>query len=540
MDVSSALLKMIEEVTNAKTDREAFFSLLVPLLHLFEMDQSALCEVVQGKVVPVFAIDRSKKILTPKEDEIWFSHTLIKQAFTQMQPVVRTASYNEELFTDGVPPSVNEYSLRSFICIPLSRSPDRVLFLASQRDPKRKFSEEEIERLQTATKAAVLALHQHHSVQSLREDNQNLLRELSNQKSEIIFADESMQKILSDVKRVSPFNISIFIHGESGVGKEEIAKEIHRYSGRKGRFVAINCANLTETLLESELFGYVKGAFTGASQSKSGLLQEGNGGTIFLDEIGDLPYGLQAKLLRVIQERKVRPLGATKDIDIDVRFLAASHKQLPELIREKKFREDLFYRIQETAIEVPPLWQRPADIVVLAKHFVRKFSREFQLESKVISEEGMNKLSSYYWPGNVRELKNSCRMAVILSDGDKIQPENFTLQPRMQTKAEQVSHKVGKQEGEELHSNYASEESSTCGQSKEGEKINDGSDRLDTKAFQFHISKPSQGLRQISSQFERKFIEHLLAQPNASQSSVAKDLGVSVRTIQRAMNRLDA
>jgi len=236
----------------------------------------------------------------------------------------------------------------------------------------------------------------------------------------IVAESPAMRKVCEMIERVAPTDATVLIQGESGTGKELVAKAIHSYSKRKnGRFVAINCAAMPEPLLESEMFGHVKGAFTGASSDKEGLFEVAAGGTLFLDEIGSMPLSIQGKLLRVLQEREIRRVGGTATVPVDVRVLAASNCMLESLIEEGRFREDLYYRLSVIPIEVAPLTQRKEDILPLVYHFLRteigpgKDLPEIDSDAQLI-------LENYTWPGNVRELENAIRHAVTFAKGGKI------------------------------------------------------------------------------------------------------------------------
>jgi DNA-binding NtrC family response regulator len=219
---------------------------------------------------------------------------------------------------------------------------------------------------------------------------------------------------------------TVLITGESGTGKDLVAKVIHYSSTRAARpFLNITCSALPETLLESELFGHERGAFTDARQQKRGLLEQADEGTVFLDEIGEMVPALQAKLLRVLEEKTFRRVGGSGDIEVDVRVIAATNRNLEDLVREGKFRDDLYYRLNVLRIELPPLRARAEDIPLLAQHFVEDFSREFKRPVRGLSQEAIDALSSYAWPGNVRELRNMIERAVLLSDADELRPADF-------------------------------------------------------------------------------------------------------------------
>ncbi len=237
----------------------------------------------------------------------------------------------------------------------------------------------------------------------------------------IIGSSEKMKKVLETVKKVSPTNATVLIRGESGTGKELVAKAIHYNSLRRDRpFTALNCASIPENLLESELFGYEPGAFTGATSRKKGLIELTSGGTLFLDEIGDMPMNLQAKLLRVLQDGEVRRLGGKDSFKVDIRTIAATHHDLEELIKEGRFREDLYYRLRVVTIQLPPLRERKGDIPLLVEHFISKYNEEFGKRLKGVEDRAMKALIEYHWPGNIRQLQSVIEHAVIMSEGEII------------------------------------------------------------------------------------------------------------------------
>ena len=243
---------------------------------------------------------------------------------------------------------------------------------------------------------------------------------------QLIGKSPSMQKIYDLIERISDSSSNVLITGESGTGKELVAKAIH-YSGirKEGPFIAVNCAAIPETLLESELFGYKRGAFTDAKTDKKGLIFEATEGTLFLDEITEMPPMLQAKLLRVIEEREVRPLGDTNSYPIDVRIISASNRDIKELIHQGRFREDLYYRLKVIDIELPPLRERREDIPLLVQHFIDQIRQRTEEEISGVSEDALKILINYSWPGNVRELENVIQRAITLCQHEVILPEDL-------------------------------------------------------------------------------------------------------------------
>ncbi|HEV2670346.1 MAG TPA: sigma-54 dependent transcriptional regulator [Gemmatimonadales bacterium] len=278
----------------------------------------------------------------------------------------------------------------------------------------------------------VLTLRKAEERERLRQEVAGLRAQLATGPAErgLVAESGAMRRALGLVARVAEHNTTVLITGESGTGKEVIARAIHRASPRAARaFVGINCAAIPESLLESELFGHVRGAFTGASADKTGLFEAANGGTLLLDEIGELPIGLQAKLLRVLQEGEIRRVGDQKTRKVDVRVLAATARDLAAETRAGRFREDLFYRINVVAIELPPLRERREDIAPLARHFAAQLAKRFGRQL-VLSDDTVAWLAAQEWPGNVRELENAIERAAVLSGKEAPEPADFAATPR--------------------------------------------------------------------------------------------------------------
>ncbi len=262
----------------------------------------------------------------------------------------------------------------------------------------------------------------HREVRELREELQRF-----HDLPDLIARSPAMQQVLSLVRRVAPTDTTVLITGESGTGKELVARTLHRLSGRKGRFVAVSVASLPDTLVEAELFGYERGAFTGAERARPGRFEAAQHGTLFLDEIGELPPAIQVKLLRVLQERTVERLGSHEPIPLDVRLVAATNRNLEQLVREGRFREDLYYRLNVVHIVLPPLRERREDIVPLAEYFLDRFRRELHKPVEGFTREALYALLEYPWPGNVRELQNVIERAVVLTRHSLITPEDLAL-----------------------------------------------------------------------------------------------------------------
>jgi len=330
---------------------------------------------------------------------------------------------------------------------------------------------------------------------SLLEENIELRAELSKEEGfeGIIGNNQKMLEIYSLIQRIAPTNSTVLIQGESGTGKELIAKAIHYNSLRKNKpFISINCGGLPETLLESELFGYIKGAFTGAYASKRGLFDVAEGGSLFLDEIGDMTPLMQTKLLRAIQERKIRPVGSTSEHSIDVRLITATNKDLLALVKESSFREDLYYRINVIKIEVPPLRERKDDIPILLQHFIEKYSQMLRKAEPQISKEAVKILEEYNWPGNVRELENVVERALALDQNGVFEP---SLLP---------------------------------------DNIKGG--RVEQKREFIEIPEEGFSLEKAKDDFEIKLIKRALELENGNMTKAAKRLGITYRSLRHLVN----
>lgn len=265
----------------------------------------------------------------------------------------------------------------------------------------------------------------------------------------LISRDPSMLRACRTLEKVAASGATVLLLGESGTGKELMAHGLHDASPRRdGRFVAINCAAIPDNLLESELFGYEKGAFTGAAKTTPGRIESANGGTLMLDEIGDLPLTLQSKLLRFLQERVVDRIGGRQEIPVDVRIVGATHQDLKSLIKEGRFREDLYYRLAEIVVTIPPLRERVGDVALLAHAFVRRFALEQKRGSMALTESALKLIEDSPWPGNVRELENCLKRAVIMADGNQITPEDIGIDSAASESSENLDLRAVRDEAE--------------------------------------------------------------------------------------------
>ena len=322
--------------------------------------------------------------------------------------------------------SVVSSQIRSVLCVPLTVFQKVIgCIYLDTTSPAAHFDQDHLELVAAIAGISAVALENARRLQWLEQENLRLTTEI-NLEHNMVGESASMKEAYQFLSRVAPTDSTVLIEGESGTGKELAARAIHRNSPRSGRpFVTINCAAIPEGLLESELFGHERGAFTGAVALKKGRLEMADGGVVFLDEIGELAPALQVKLLRVLQEREFERLGGTHPISVDIRLIAATNKNLEEAVKAKTFRHDLYYRLNVVSLVMPPLRERREDIAMLADYFVVKYSTKCKLKPKEISPEAMACLVNYDWPGNVRELENTIERALVLSPSDAIRPEDL-------------------------------------------------------------------------------------------------------------------
>lgn len=474
--------------------------LLHQLLVSFDLDQGAFIELQDnGEVDVLFSMDRTKKIL-PEAEGLWLSKSIIEKTIMEFHPIHYMEGQSDE--TEKVPQSIHKHNLKNILCLPLSKGPTRVVYMAAKRDPFKTFNQDEINAAKISAKFASLALEQKYDFEKLKENTESLEKKLSIKPVNFIYQSQQMQEVFEQICKMARYNITLLLQGESGTGKEELAKEIHRISGRPGPLVTINCANLSESLLESELFGHKKGSFTGAHSDKKGMFLEADKGTLFLDEIAEIPIDLQAKLLRAIQEKAIKPVGSTQLINVDIRIIAASHQDLFECVGNGTFREDLYYRIQEMPLKVPPLRERTGDVELLAKHFINQFCREFNVSDKSLSFEATKLINEYQWPGNIRELKNICRTAVILSPGETINSSDLRLPSAKPKRVEHPNNVTELNQPEQFKSTEM-------------------------------IGKTLKDLRK---EYDRMIIQQFF-DAGFSQEEIASKLDVSVRTLQRINHR---
>jgi transcriptional regulator with GAF, ATPase, and Fis domain len=316
--------------------------------------------------------------------------------------------------------------VRSLLCVPLTvfQRVTGCIYLDSDSLSNR-LNEEHLQLVTAIAGISAVALENARRLQWLEQENERLTVEISQERS-LVGEGERMKEVYQFLKRVAPIDSTVLIEGESGTGKELAARALHRNSPRAGKlFVAINCSAIPETLLESDLFGHERGAFTGAAVQKKGRLEVADGGVVFLDEIGELAPTLQVKLLRVLQEREFERVGGTHPIKVDIRLIAATNCNLEQAVREGKFRQDLYYRLAVLKITMPTLRDRKDDIPMLVRHFVQKHAKRCKVKPRPVSREALACLVNYDWPGNVRELENAIERALVLGSSDMILPEDL-------------------------------------------------------------------------------------------------------------------
>ncbi len=383
--------------------------------------------------------------------------------------------------------SVVNLKLSSVMCAPLMHKGDLfgVIYLGNDRLVNR-FDQKALDTLTIFAAQASLLVQNALLVNELKLENVSLKTRLEQHAyGDIIGACQGMRDVYRRIDKIAPTDISVLVIGETGTGKELIAKEIHRHSPRvKGPFISINCGAIPENLLESELFGHVKGAFTGAVATKQGRFQAAIGGTLFLDELGEMPVQLQVKLLRALQEKVVYKVGDNRPEPVDIRIVAATNKNLEDEVKKGTFREDLYFRINVVTLKLPPLRERGEDLAVLARFFLNAYSREFNSKARGFTPSSMVAMKKFPWPGNIRELENRIKKAAVLADKALLSPDDLDLR----------------------------------------------SENL----------PPILPLAQAKEEFQKRYINEVLDRNNGNRTKTAKDLGVDPRTVFRHLEKLES
>jgi len=404
-------------------------------------DMQSVQWALLGMIFDVIPAERGAVILVKDSSLEILSHVAWDRAAGPDQPVHVSQALlrkviEERVFlleADSAANASQQVHAASVLCVPLvaAHSPIGIIYLEST-NPSTPFTEDDLQLASAIAGLAAIAIENARQFESLGIENQQL-RAQASLEHDMVGRSSRMREVYQFIERVAPSDATVLICGESGTGKELAARAIHNNSNRKSHpFVALNCAAISETLLESELFGHEKGAFTSAIAQKKGMIEVAEGGSLFLDEIGELSPILQAKLLRVLQEREFTRVGGTRSIKINVRFLAATNKDLQRAVKEEKFRADLFHRLNVISLVLPPLREHAEDIPVLAEYFAARYAKRCNRVLRGISPAARASLQSYTWPGNVRELENAMERAVVIGSSDMILPEDLP-EPLLET-----------------------------------------------------------------------------------------------------------
>jgi transcriptional regulator with GAF, ATPase, and Fis domain len=366
-----------------------------------------------------------------ERDPAQVSDSVIARVLKERRPLIVSDAMKDTIL--GQSRSVVDLRLSSVMCVPLTAKSQLigVLYLGTEGVGKL-FDQDDLELLKIFAAQAGLILHNALLLNELMAENEDLAREVAGGGSggPIIGEHEAMKALFRTVGKVAPTDISLLVTGETGTGKELVARELHRRSNRAdGPFISINCGAIPENLLESELFGHKKGAFTGALADKQGKFEDANGGTLFLDEIGEMPMNLQVKLLRVLQEREIERVGEGKPRAVDIRVVSATNKNLEEEIAAGRFREDLYYRLNEILVELPPLRDRGEDVVLVANHLMRRYAKLYPGRAAGFTPEALAAMRTYVWPGNVRQMENRIKKALVLAEGPMLTPQDLGFEP---------------------------------------------------------------------------------------------------------------
>ena len=418
----ATLLKISTAVCGIRKAEDLQARVLEMIFEVMPVERAAILLVGQNPDEFISGTHREKGSDTSHPFRI--SRTIARQVLREGVAVMGNDVLTDRTFEPSESMVLSQ--IRSLLCVPLTVFGTKLgVIYADTTHPGAHLDEDHLHFLTAIASVVAVALEHARYVEWLEGENRRLQEEI-NIEHDMIGESGRMRDIYQFIGRVAAFDSTVLIRGESGTGKELVARAIHRNSKRAGRpFVAINCAALTESLLESELFGHEKGAFTGAIAQKKGKIEVADSGTLFLDEIGELAPTLQAKLLRVLQEREFDRVGGTRPIKVDIRLIAATNRNIEEAIKTAGFRQDLFYRLNVVSVNLPSLRDRREDIPLLATYFIQKYSREATRPVAGISPEAHALLKQYDWPGNVRELENAVERAVVLGSSDHIRPEDL-------------------------------------------------------------------------------------------------------------------
>ncbi len=464
-------------------DVSALFEVLMDeVVALTGADKGFLLRVQDTELEVVTARNLNRETIAASVDQV--SDTIIGRVVEGREPVIVSDALNDTVFSSSV--SVMQLKLCSVMCVPLVIGGALLgLIYVGNDNVVNLFDESSLSELVVFSSQAALLLDNAIQRDALRQDNQRLRTEVETRRfGSIIGTCDAMQDVFSKIEKVAGTDISVLVLGETGTGKELVARELHRRSKRAdGPFVAVNCGAIPENLMESELFGHRRGAFTGAFENKLGSFEFANGGTLFLDEIGEMPPQLQVKLLRAIQERVVTRVGDTRPTKVDIRLVVATNVDLLEAIRNGRFREDLYYRINVVSVGLPALRDRDDDVVLIGRYLLERFAAEYERPIRGFTNEAIIALRKHAWPGNIRELENRLKKGIVLSDGPLLTADCLDL----------------------------------------------GADDLVGRVLP---------LAEAKEHFQRRYIDQVLALNEGNRTKTARDLGVDPRTVFRHLEKV--
>jgi transcriptional regulator with GAF, ATPase, and Fis domain len=482
LDAYQKMVDFSRKLVGKDSLEDLLTGLLDAVIELTRADKGMLILLEGGSLQVKAARNLKKENIEDAVEKV--SDSIVARVVQSREPLIVSDALNDEEFKTSA--SVVNLKLCSVMAAPLMEKGDLfgILYVGND-NVVNLFEEGSLEVLTVFAGQASLLVQNAILLDELKLDNQELSERLEQMRfGDIIGACEAMKDVFRKIEKVAPTDISVLIAGETGTGKELVARRIHALSSRaEGPFITINCGAIPENLLESELFGHVKGAFTGAVATRQGRFQAADGGTLFLDEIGELPPQLQVKLLRALQEKTVTKVGDTRTESVDIRILSASNRNLEVEIKEDRFREDLFYRINVVNLQLPPLKDRGDDLPAIAKYLLSKFAVEFESKVKGFTPAAMVAMRKYTWPGNIRQLENRIKKAVVLADKTHLGPEDLDLKP---------------------------------------EDI-----------------EPVMPLTRAKEEFQRRYIAEVLARNNGNRTKTARDLGVDPRTIFRHLEKME-